>query len=133
MPRVLIVEDALDTAQTLSYLLRDAGHEVEFAINGYAALEIAKRQRPDVILLDIGLPDFDGCELVKHLKRLPGLEATRIIALTGRVSDDEQRALQAGCEQFLRKPVPVAVLETLLGPPPRAGVLPAAQDPRRLN
>src|SRR3954464_11699607 len=99
MSRVLVIDDSLDTAQTLSFLLRDAGHQVEFAINGYAALEIAKVQKPQIIFLDIGLPDFDGCELAKRLKRVPGLDGTRIIAITGRVAEDRERALAAGCEQ----------------------------------
>src|SRR5687767_3916228 len=102
--RVLIIEDSLDSAQTLTYLLRDNGHAVECAINGYAALSIAERQKPDVVLVDMGLPDFDGVTLVKRLRRLPGLSESRIIAMTGRVADeDEARALAAGCQSFLRK------------------------------
>jgi CheY-like chemotaxis protein len=112
--RILIVEDSLDTAQTMTYLLRDAGHQVDFAINGYAALEIARKQRPDIMFVDIGLPDFDGVELARRLKRMPGLEHVRVIALTGRVSDDEARALQAGCEQFLRKPLDPRTMEKLI-------------------
>ena len=112
--RILIVEDSLDTAQTMTYLLRDAGHHVDFAINGYAALEIARKQRPDIMFVDIGLPDFDGIELARRLKRIPGLERMRIIALTGRVSDDEQRALQAGCEKFIRKPMDPQMMEQLV-------------------
>jgi CheY-like chemotaxis protein len=113
--RVLIVEDSLDTVQTLAFLLRDSGHQVEFAINGYAALAIAEHWQPDLVLIDIGLPDFDGCALVRRLRRLPHLENTRYIALSGRVSDDDhQRALAAGCERFLRKPVTPAVLENIV-------------------
>lgn len=113
--RILLIEDSLDTAQTLSFLLRDIGHSVEFAINGYAALTVAERQRPQVVLVDMGLPDFDGISLVRRLKRMPGLEEARIIAVTGRVSDDdERRALAAGCERFLRKPVDPRVLEAVI-------------------
>jgi CheY-like chemotaxis protein len=118
--RVLIIEDSLDTAQTLTFLLRDSGHFVECAINGYAGLEIAARQRPNVIFLDIGLPDFDGITLARKLRQLPGLDETRIIAVTGRVSDDEQRALEAGCELFLRKPIRPEALEAILGQMPTA-------------
>jgi DNA-binding response OmpR family regulator len=113
--RVLLVEDSLDTGHTLAYLLRDAGHEVEFAINGYSALTIAERLRPTIVFLDIGLPDFDGCALARRIRRLPYLEHTRIIAITGRVSDDDHsRALAAGCEQFLRKPVSPEILEAIV-------------------
>jgi len=119
MARVLLIEDGLDTVQTLAYLLRDSGHQVEFAINGYMALEIAPRFCPQVILLDIGLPDFDGCLLARRLRRLPGLDDVRIIAVTGRVSDDEQRARDAGCEAFLRKPVLVDTLDSIIRSGPR--------------
>ena len=81
--RVLVVDDELDTAETLSFLLRDAGHQVEFAINGYSAIELAHRLRPDIIFLDLGLPDIDGCQLARQLRRVPGLERARIVAVTG--------------------------------------------------
>ena len=58
--RVLLVEDNLDAVHSMAMLVKMMGHEVEFAINGFAALDIARRFRPDVVLLDIGLPDFDG-------------------------------------------------------------------------
>ena len=113
--RVLIIEDSLDAGYTISYLLRHSGHSVELAINGYAALSIAEWQKPEVVLLDIGLPDFDGVALVKRLKKLPGMEGTRFIAVTGRVSDDDEaRAVAAGCEKFLRKPVDPHVLEAIV-------------------
>src|SRR5712671_2113505 len=95
--RVLVVDDNWDTAQTLSFLLRDAGHLVEFATSGTAALDVAKRHRPELIFLDIGLPDYDGVKLAKDIKKTPGLDKTHIVAITGRNSDDEQRALDAGC------------------------------------
>ena len=122
--RVLVVEDSLDTAQTMVFILRDSGHTVEFAINGYVALSIAERLKPDVILIDMGLPDFDGVTLVRRLKKLPGLGDARIIAMTGRVADDDRvRALAAGCELFLTKPVDLKALEQVLaGDPEQAKV-----------
>ncbi len=127
--RILVIEDSLDTAQTMIYLLRDSGHLVEFAINGYAAITVAERQKPDVILVDMGLPDFDGVTLVRRLKRIPALAGARVIAITGRTSDDDEaRALAAGCERFLRKPVDPKVLDAVLSggepPPAPAKVLP---------
>jgi len=127
--RILVIEDSLDTAQTMIYLLRDSGHLVEFAINGYAAITVAERQKPDVILVDMGLPDFDGVTLVRRLKRIPALAGARVIAITGRTSDDDEaRALAAGCERFLRKPVDPKVLDAVLAggepPPAPAKVLP---------
>ena len=81
--RVLVVEDHLDSVHSMAALLRMMGHEVEFAINGFAALDIARRFRPDFILLDVSLPDFAGDKIARQLKYEPGLEHTRMIAITG--------------------------------------------------
>lgn len=113
--RVLIVEDNLDAVHSMAVLIRMMGHEVEFAINGFAALDAARRFRPEIILLDIGLPDFKGYNIARQLKWEPGLEKTRIIAITGlAMADVQQKALQAGCESVFAKPVAPAVLEELL-------------------
>jgi DNA-binding response OmpR family regulator len=75
-----------------------------------------------VILLDMGLPDFDGVTLVRRLRRISDLATTRIIAITGRTSDDDEaRAIAAGCERFLRKPVDPKVLDAVLSGTPEAG------------
>jgi CheY-like chemotaxis protein len=112
--KVLVIEDSLDTAHTLSYLLRDSGYEVEYAINGHSALAIAERMKPDVVLLDLSLPDFDGFTLARRLRRLPEHKA-RIIAFTGRVGDDDERnAVAAGCERLLRKPLAPQMVEKLI-------------------
>src|SRR3981081_4139085 len=81
--RVLIVEDNIDAARSLAYLVRDMGHFVEYAINGYVAIDIARRFLPDVVLLDLGLPGMDGFDVCKKIKGYPGLEQTRVIAITG--------------------------------------------------
>lgn len=113
--RVLVVEDHLDTVHSMAIMLKSMGHDVQFAINGFAAIEIARSFRPEFILLDIGLPDFNGDEIARQIKWEPGLENTRIIAVTGR-SDDEvrQRVMEAGCEQFFVKPLSPVALEELL-------------------
>jgi CheY-like chemotaxis protein len=116
--RVLVVEDDLDSVHSMAMLIKMMGHEVEFAINGFAALEAARRFRPDVIFLDIGLPDFNGDKIASQLRYEPGLENTRIIAISGLPrSDLEQRALKAGCAEFYRKPIEPARLEALLAKP----------------
>jgi CheY-like chemotaxis protein len=112
--RVLVVEDNLDTVHTMATLIRMMGHDCKFAINGFAALDIARTFRPDVILLDIGLPDFKGYEIEKQLKWEPGLEGTRIIAVSALPDSDRERALKAGCDEFYRKPLCPALLEQLL-------------------
>jgi CheY-like chemotaxis protein len=113
--RVLVVEDDLDTAQSMVRLIRLMGHDVEFAINGIAALGIAQRFVPNIVLLDIGLPDSRGWEVARQLRRIPDLKAVRIMAITGRTSlDDARTSLDAGCDEHLRKPLSPADLERLL-------------------
>ena len=116
--RVLVVEDDLDSVHSLAVLIKMMGHQCQFAINGFAALEIARQFRPDVILLDIGLPDFKGYEIAKQLKWEPGLEATHIIAITALPEENRGRALDAGCDEFYRKPLDPMLLERLLARPP---------------
>jgi CheY-like chemotaxis protein len=113
--RVLVVDDDLDAVHSMAMLLKSMGHEVQFAINGFAAIEVARKFRPDLTLLDVGLPDFKGDDIARQLKWEPGLEKIRIIAVTGR-SDDEvrQRLLDAGCEQLFVKPMDRTALEGLL-------------------
>src|SRR6266851_5590902 len=67
--RVLIVEDNIDAGRSLAYYLRDVGHQVEHAINGYAAIAIARNLRPDVVFLDLGLPGMDGFTVARQLKQ----------------------------------------------------------------
>lgn len=113
--RILVVEDSLDSVRSLVALLRLMGHTVDYAINGYVALELAKRMRPDFILLDLGLPGIDGFEVCSRLKSEPALKATRIIAVTAYSHDEHRvRSRAAGCELHLVKPVRPEVFEQLL-------------------
>jgi two-component system CheB/CheR fusion protein len=113
---VLVVEDNLDTVHTLSMLLREMGHEVKFAINGYAGVDIARSFRPEFVFLDLGLPGMDGFEVCKRLKAEPGMEKTRIIAITGYAQDEyRKRSQEAGCEIHLVKPLDPRFLDSLLG------------------
>lgn len=113
--RVLVVEDNLDTVHTLARLLQEMGHVVDYAINGYAAMELAKRLKPDFILVDLGLPGMDGFELCRRLKREESLAATRFIALTGYAQEEyRQRAKEAGFDLHFLKPIDPRVLEQLL-------------------
>lgn len=113
--RVLVVEDNLDAVHSMAALIKMSGHECQFAINGFAALDVARSFRPDVILLDIGLPDFKGYDIARQLKWEPSLAKTRIIAITGMPMDDvSDRALDAGCEEVLAKPVAPDQLEALI-------------------
>jgi two-component system CheB/CheR fusion protein len=114
--RVLVVEDNLDSVHSMTLLLRDMGHQVEFAINGYAALDIARRMRPDIVFLDLGLPGMDGFELCQRLKSEVGLEGVRVIVVSGYAQDEyRRRSAEAGCELHLVKPVSPQFLVSLLG------------------
>jgi CheY-like chemotaxis protein len=110
------VDDNVDAAVAVAELLRLAGHEVRIAHDGTHAIQSARAFRPEFIFLDLGLPGLDGYEVAKTLKREPGLERTRIIALTGAgQAESRERALEAGCDQYIIKPVEPAFLDSLLG------------------
>jgi CheY-like chemotaxis protein len=114
--RVLIIEDNLDSVHALALLVADMGHAVEYAINGYVGLEVARGFRPDILLLDIGLPGLSGYEVCTRIKRDPELRQIRVVVVTA-FSQDEYRvkSMEVGCELHLVKPVPVWVLEEVLG------------------
>jgi CheY-like chemotaxis protein len=115
--RVLVVDDNVDSANSIAMLLRERGHEVEVAHDGLKALELARRVRPEFVFLDLGLPGLDGFEVARALRREPGLQGARIIAVTGYAQEsDRRRALEAGIDQHLVKPADPAFLESLLGP-----------------
>jgi DNA-binding response OmpR family regulator len=82
--RVLIVDDNSDVAAMLSEILELIGHETCVALSAAEALEIASDRRPDLVLLDLGLPDRPGEEVAQGLRRLPGGDRMQIVALTGR-------------------------------------------------
>jgi CheY-like chemotaxis protein len=113
--RVLVVEDNLDAVQSMTRLIRMMGHDVAYAMDGLGALEAARRFRPQVILLDIGLPDFNGHNIARQLKWEPSLARTRIIAITGQpLHQIRQKALDAGCEDVFAKPMDPKVLEEVI-------------------
>ena len=113
--QVLIVEDNADHAQTLGLILELRGHRLQIATDGLAAIELARRLRPDVVLLDLGLPGVDGFEVARRLKREHG-DAVRIIALSAYgTENDRQQSMEAGCEVHLMKPADPRFIESLLG------------------
>jgi PAS domain S-box-containing protein len=113
--RVLVVDDNLDSAESLALLLGIHGHQVSLAYNGPEALEVARSFRPEVVVLDIGLPGMDGYEVARHLRGERQTENVMLIALTGYgQSEDRQRSKQAGFDHHLVKPVDPDVLQTLI-------------------
>jgi PAS domain S-box-containing protein len=113
--RVLVVDDNLDAAELLATSVQMMGHAARVAHDGPAGLRIAAEFRPDVALIDIGLPVMDGYELARHLRALPGLESVRLIAVTGYSQEaDRAEAAAAGFEQHLVKPIRLEQLQPAL-------------------
>jgi CheY-like chemotaxis protein len=114
--RILIVDDNVDAAESLASLLAAGGCEVQYVHDGRAAINAVQSAVPDIVLLDIGLPGMDGFEVARRLRRIPGVPALRIIAVTGYGSDvDRGRATEAGFDHHLVKPVDLEDLFNLIG------------------
>jgi signal transduction histidine kinase len=113
--RVLIVDDNADAADSMRMLLDAEGRQIEVSHDGQSALERAQELRPDVIFLDIGLPDMDGYEVVRRMRQVPALADTLIVAISGYGQpDDLKRSLEAGFDRHLVKPVDPDAIEHLL-------------------
>ncbi len=120
--RILVVDDSIDTVQGLSRILKFQGHTVEPAYNGTSALEVAQRFKPDVVLLDIGLPGVDGYSVAAQLRADAVCKSALIIAVSGYgQEEDRRRSKEAGFDHHLVKPVDLEELKALLngGPSPR--------------
>ena len=117
--RIVIVDDNVDGANALRFLLEQEGHEVEIASNGQAGIAVVRRWRSDVMLVDIGLPGLSGYDVATALRRDPKLAPVLIIAVTGGWQDDPQRAAAARFDHYVRKPVDFAALRRLIGSTPR--------------
>jgi two-component system CheB/CheR fusion protein len=110
--RILVVEDNVDAADSLSLLLRLYGHEVQLARTGATALEMASASRPDLVLLDIGLPGMDGYQVARRLREKPEFQTVTLCAVTGFTPSeaDRQRQQQTGFDHYFVKPVRLATL-----------------------
>ncbi|HET9471557.1 MAG TPA: ATP-binding protein [Usitatibacter sp.] len=126
--RILLVEDNADARDMVQAVLALAGHDVRPFSNGEAALAEARRFRPDVAIVDIGLPGMDGHEVARRLRADPELRRLRLIALTGYgLPEDERRAQEAGFDRHLTKPVePQALASVLAGLAPSEAGSPQA-------
>lgn len=111
--KILIVEDNETNLDMLSRRLTRVGFEIVAARDGVAGVEAAKRERPDLVLMDMSLPEIDGWEATRRIKADPETQAIKIIALTAHaMAEDRDRALAAGCDDYDTKPVELPRLLT---------------------
>jgi len=113
--RALVVDDVSDVTEMLSVLLSHAGYEVVTALSAHGALEAVHKERFDVIISDIGMPEMNGYQLAREIRALPGYDTVPMIAVTGySMFDDRERSLNAGFSAHLTKPIePRALLDLI--------------------
>jgi CheY-like chemotaxis protein len=115
-PRILVVDDCRDNADSLAQLLTLWGYDAEACYGGAEALEVARTYRPDVVVLDVGMPGLDGFRVAPGLREMPGMAGTIIIGLTGYSGEACQvSARAAGFDYCLVKPVELSFLRELIG------------------
>jgi len=103
--RILVIEDQEDNRQIVRDLVTASGYELIEATTGEEGLEVASRERPDLILMDIQLPGIDGYEVTRRIKANPKLSKIPIIAVTSyALSGDDKKAFAAGCDSYVTKP-----------------------------
>jgi Response regulators consisting of a CheY-like receiver domain and a winged-helix DNA-binding domain len=110
MATILIVEDTAANRVLATKLLRGAGHDVMTAETGADGVTMARERRPDLVLMDLGLPDMDGWQALKEVRKFDGDAARlRVVAFTAHAMvGDQERALEAGFDGYLSKPIDVA-------------------------
>ena len=105
-PSILLVEDDALLRDSFAILLEESGYRVLTAGTAADAIQIASEERPGLVVLDLGLPDRPGLDVVRAIREDPEVADTPVIALTGRVgAGEEQASLDAGCNRYLAKPI----------------------------
>jgi PAS domain S-box-containing protein len=113
--RILVTDDSQDGADSLAFLLKAAGHDVSTAYDGRTAIRLAEELKPDVVLLDIGMPEVSGYDVARAIRREAWGRNIRLIALTGwGQAEHRRRSIEVGFDDHLVKPVELDVLENLL-------------------
>lgn len=113
--KILVADDSHDGADSLAFLLKAAGHDVHTAYDGRTAIRLAEQLQPDVVLLDIGMPEVSGYDVARAIRRESWGRAMRLIALTGwGQAEHRRRSLEVGFDDHLVKPVELDVLEGVL-------------------
>ena len=105
---ILYIEDNRENLLLVRRILEAEGYAVSGAADGPSGLELAAQLQPDLILLDINLPEIDGYDLARRFRITPGLEQVPILAITANVMQgDRERTLEAGCDGYIQKPIEV--------------------------
>ncbi len=113
--RILIVEDNLQSMRLIEMTLKAKGYTLLEAFDGEEAIEVAVRERPDLVILDIQLPKMSGLEVTKKLRETPGFAHTPIIAITAyAMKGDKEKVIDAGCDLHLSKPINTRELPALI-------------------
>ncbi len=106
--RVLVVEDNMDTYELVRFILEKRGYETFLAMNGRDGVNAAIKQKPDLIIMDLSMPQMDGWTATKIIKEEPSTSSIPLIALTAHaLPSDRKRALDAGCDEYLTKPMDI--------------------------
>jgi CheY-like chemotaxis protein len=106
MPKILLIEDNEQNRDALSRRLQRQGYTIVIAVDGKEGIAMAQSDLPDVILMDLNLPEVDGWEAARRLKAAPETQAIPIMAMTAHaIAGDRERALEAGCDDYHAKPV----------------------------
>lgn len=109
--RVLVVEDSMDTYELVRFILERNGYETFLAMNGRDGVNAAALQKPDLIIMDMSLPEMDGWTAASMLKKDEQTAAIPLIALTAHaLPGDRQRAMDAGCNEYITKPMDLTEL-----------------------
>jgi two-component system cell cycle response regulator DivK len=104
--KILVIEDNEQNIYLLTFILEKHGYEVLQALNGMDGIEKVKKTSPDLILLDIQLPEMNGYEVARELRKIPESKVIPIIAITSyAMAGDREKALEAGCTGYLTKPI----------------------------
>ena len=113
--RVLIVDDNRDVADALGLLVEELGNEVHVTYSGKQALDIATAFRADLLLVDLVMPDMDGCHLAEQIRQNPNLAHTKVVAITGhKDAEHAAMAMKAGFDALLVKPIPLSQIQAIL-------------------
>jgi two-component system, cell cycle response regulator DivK len=106
--RILVVEDDMDNYELVRFILERAGYDVFLAVNGRDGVDAARFQKPDLILMDLGMPEMDGWLATQKLKADEAMKSIPLFALTAHTLPGERkRAIQAGCDGYVSKPIHV--------------------------